>query len=53
MFLAAKVGITAFKVGKIAANTNSVFGSLLEEIELWKVYSLFLSSPLFPLVLYI
>lgn len=37
MFLAAKVGVTAFKVGKIAATTKSTFGALLEEIELWQV----------------
>jgi len=37
MFLAAKVGVTAFKVGKIAVNTKETFAGLQVEIELWKV----------------
>jgi hypothetical protein len=38
MITAAKVGITAFKVGKVAVNTKETFGGLLVEINLWKVW---------------
>jgi len=37
MILAAKVGVTAFNVGRLAVNTKNTFGGLRDEIELWKV----------------
>jgi len=37
MFTAIKVGTTAFKVGKLAANTSSVLKALQNDVKLWEI----------------
>jgi len=59
MFTAIKVGATAFKVGKLAANTSKVLKGLLNDVKLWEIqinyYTDFFNSvrPKIPPTLYL